>query len=463
MQRLKLVVGIIALAGLAIGLNLVVLNQNPFARVVLLALGVGAAACVVWVALVLYSISRHSLLEGKALYGLNTVVTTVLFLGICIVIYAFAEHGDRSWDLTKEGRRQLASQTIQVLENLDKDVEVVGFFLQIDDELVRIAEAKTKRFLEQCQSHTARLKVEFLDPQLDRLQLEGLGITHASTQGTIVIRCGGAQKVITLSGASPRLEERDFTNAVVNLVRSAHPKVCFLTGHGERSIDDPDDSGGGSALKLLLEGEAYTAERIGIQITRPEIPADCDILVLNGLAVNGPQGDLHPEEIRAIQEYLDRGGRLLVMVDPMGRVSKAKNQVDQLLPWLAMRYGIVVGQDIAVSEETGWTVDLTTDTSAFSGQEQEDPFRACFNQGHRITVDSDQHMLFSVARSVRLSETMPAQVVGSELLRTTPDFYGGERHRDAEDDGQGVPEPERAGGAGAAGGGGDGEDGRTGG
>ncbi|NIA14076.1 MAG: hypothetical protein GWP08_08340 [Nitrospiraceae bacterium] len=424
MQRLKLIAGIIALAGLAIGLNLVVLNQNPFAPVVLLALGVGAGAGVAWVALVFYGMSRHSPLEGKALYGLNTVVTTVLFLGICIVIYAFAEHGGYSWDLTKEGRRQLAPQTVQVLENLDKDVEVIAFFLQIDDELVRIAEKKTKRFLEQCQSHTPRLKVNFLDPQLDRLQLEELGITHASTQGTIVIRCGGSQKVITLSGASPRLEERDFTNAVVNLVRSAHPKVCFLTGHGERSIDDPNESAGGSTLKALLEGEAYRVERIGIRITRPEIPADCDILVINGLAVSGPRGDLHPEEIRAIQEYLDRGGRLLIMLDPLGRVSRAPNQVDQLLPWLAMRYGVVVGQNIAVSPEAGWTLDLTTDTSVFPGQDPNDPFRACYNQTHRITVDSDQHMLFSVARSVGLAETMPARTVGSELLRSTPDFYG---------------------------------------
>ena len=86
MQRMKLIIGIIALAGLAVGINLVVLNQNPFAPVVLLALGAGAAAGAAWIALVLYGMSRHSSLEGKALYGLNTVVTSVLFLGICIVI-----------------------------------------------------------------------------------------------------------------------------------------------------------------------------------------------------------------------------------------------------------------------------------------------------------------------------------------------------------------------------------------
>lgn len=253
--------------------------------------------------------------------------------------------------------------------------------------------------------------------------LEGLGITHASTQGTIIIRCGTRQKVITLIGGSPRLEERDFTNGLINVVRDAEPKVCFLTGHGERSIDDENEKTGGSLLKKLLEGEAYTAERIPIMISRPEIPTDCDILVINGLGLGGPQSDLHPEEIRAIQAYLDRGGRLLILLDPWQKMVTAAKQTEQLLPWLEKRYGILVDNDMALSPTSRWNVELSPDTSLFL-REANSEFRGCFNNAHRITQNTDQKMMLAAARSVRLAEKMPDGVVGMQLLRTTPDFFG---------------------------------------
>ncbi len=423
MNRLTNVTGLAALACVAVGLNIAVLTQNPFSVAAMTLLGLGILAGGVWIALVLWATARHSRHEGRALYGLSTVLGSIVFLGICVVVYAFAAHTDKAWDLTQEGRRQLAPQTIQVLENLSKDVSVIGFFLQIDDELVKIAQEKTVRFLEMCQRHTPHLKVEILDPQIDRPRLEGLGITHASTQGTIVIRCGTRQKVVTLGGASPRLEEREFTNSLINVVRDAQPKVCFLSGHGERSIEDENESTGGSGLKLLLEGEAYTTERVAIRITQPEVPADCDVLVVNGVAVSGPQSDLHPEEIRAIQEYLDRGGRMLVMIDPWARVRQGGLQQDQFLPWLHRNFGIVVGEDMVVSPETGWSVELTPNTSAFPPMGPDDEFRASFSQRHSITTDSDQPMVFAVARSVRLEPKLPDGVVGSELLRTPPSFY----------------------------------------
>lgn len=424
MKRIRVIVGIAALVVLTVGLNFLVLNQNFFSWTVLGITGAGVLLGVAWVVLTLAQVAGSSAREGRSLYGLNTVVTSILALGICVVLYAFAAHRELSWDLTEEGRRQLSEQTVQVLRNLDTDVNVVAFFLQIDDELVQIAREKTERFLDQCKQYTPHLKVEFLDPQIDRVRLEGLKITHASTQGTIVIQCGTRQKVITLIGASPRLEERDFTNGLINVVRDAQPKVCFLTGHGERNTDDTNEKSGGSALKQLLEGESYTVDRTAIMITRPEVPADCDILVINGMGLTGPQADLHPEEIKAIQAFLDRGGRLLVLLDPWRKSVTSATQTEQLLPWLRQKYGVAVGDDIVVSPTSKWAAEFSPDTSLFPVTQGAKDFHGSYNQTHRITQGSDQKMLFSAGRSVGLANPMPAGVVGVPLLRTTPDFYG---------------------------------------
>lgn len=423
MKNLKRICGAASLACLIFGFNAVVLKQNPFSAVVLAPLGLGLVLGLAWIGITLYAMARHSGREGKSLYGLNTVVSSLLFLCICIIIYAFAAHGNRSWDLTEEGRRTLSDQTVQVLQNLSTDVNVIAFFLQTDDEFVRTGKDKTARFLEQCAQHTDYLKVEFLDPQIDRMRLEGLNVIP-SPQGTVVIKCGLRQKTISLSGASPRLEERDFTNALINVIRETQPKVCFLSGHGERNIDDPDEKNGASMLKKVLEMEGYTAERIGIKLSAPEIPSDCDVLVINGLGLQGPQSDLHPSEIRAIEEYMDRGGRLLLLVDPWRKVTTGLNQSEQLLPWLKTKYGVIVEDGILVSptSQSKIVVDLSANTDPFPDNPDSE-FRGCFNAGHRITQNFKEQGLMQIARVVDLADPMPEGVTGTLLLRSTPDFY----------------------------------------
>ncbi len=423
MAKLRMTTGVVSMLCLALALNVLIFTKDVFTVPVLLLFGAAIITGVTWIALTLAGIARYAQHEGTSLYGLNTIASALLFLGVCIAIYAFAAHSQRSWDLTREGRRSLAPQTVQVLESLTKDVGVICFFLQVDDRLVRIAKDKTERFLEQCQRHTQHLNVRFLDPQVAKGQLEALNISHASTQGTVVMKCGARQRVITLGGASPRLEEREFTNALINIVRRSRPKIYFLTGHGERDIMNEDERDGGSMMKVLLETEAYETERLGLSVTNPEMPDDCDILVLNGLGLQGPKADLHPNEIRVIQEYLDRGGRMLILIDPWIRASKAPNQREQLRPWLDRRYGIVVGDNVVLSPDTTFSVELATSARPFEDQGQEEPFQGCFNAKHPITRGFGQKMAMSVARTVEVSADAPSDTTGTVLLRTTPEFW----------------------------------------
>ncbi len=422
MTHLRSVCGILALLLFLAGVNLFVLQATVFSYTVAIPLVLGFAAGIVWLGMALARVSRQAR-TGRFLYSLNSVITSLLFLGVCMLLYAFVNHGGWSWDLTQEGRRTLAPQTVQVLENLDKDVDVICFFLQIDDELVRIAQEKTERFLEFCQRYTPHLKMQLLDPQVERAQLEGLKITHASTQGTVVIRCGNRQKVIMLQGGSPRLEERDFTNALINVVRDTQPKIGFLTGHGERSTEDKDEKDGGTLLKTVIESEVYQTGRVAIAITHAEVPPDCSVLFINGMGTSGPHSDLHPEEIKAIQAYLDRGGRMLLLIDPRRRIDTAENQVEQLVPWLKQRYGIIVGSDMAVSPTEKWNVPFTANQTPFKNDKPDTGFLGAFCVQHPVTQHCDQNALFQAACTVRLDEKLPKGVAGAQLLRTTPDFF----------------------------------------
>lgn len=410
--------GIAAIVFLDIALNFLLLKQNPFVAPVVVPFLLGSGLGIVWLIWTLWVFVRSTELETSAA-GLNTVLSSVFFFGICAVLYAFARHADLGWDLTEEGRRDLSPLTIQVLETLDKKVEVYGLFVSAADSLVAVAEEKTRTFLERCSKYAPAdyFHFEIVDPERDPLILKRLDIPRASPSGTVVVRCtNGKPRVIPLTGVNPRLEERDFTNALIAILRDAAPKVYFLSGHGEKDLSDQDPEQGGHILKGLLLGESYQVEQTQFTSENAHVPSDCDLLV-----VYRQNRDLRPYDIAAIDEYLDRGGRLLIFLDiwAVQRLPDVRT-VEEMRPWLENRFGIVVGEDILLSRTTGAEITLKP---SFSTEDGESPYRGSYSDTHPITRGFTETLRLRGARSVSLREKMPANVLGEELLRSVPDCW----------------------------------------
>lgn len=420
-NSLKKLLGIAALLTLTVTLNLLVWTQDFFSFVVLAPLAATTLLGLGWIVMTLLTLAEHSALEDRTLGGLNAIFSSTVFLGVCVVLYLLAGAWNVSWDLTEEGRRDLSPQTVQVLQAMNTEVDATCFFLQSDEELVAIARDKTMRFLKQCQQYTPLLKVEQLDPTIDRARLEAMNITHASVQGTIVLRSGERQRVIILSGGSPRLEEREFTNALINVLRKTEPKVYFLTGHKERDIMDEDEQNGGSILGNLLRGESYLVERFAIKISDPIPPADADIVV-----INNPTMDLHPVEIEALNTFVQGGGRLVLFINPWRNPGGAVARGEQLRPYIEEKLGISIGNDIVITDQSKniWQAELAVDNTPFEKEEEGFMnYRGAFNLQHPITRAFDQTMVLQAMRSVSVSDKKPDGVSVIELLRTTPDFW----------------------------------------
>ncbi|MFP4500542.1 MAG: GldG family protein [Candidatus Hydrogenedentota bacterium] len=426
MRVLRILLAIVAIAALVTAMNAVVWAATPALFFwLLLAAGVGGLG---WLVLTVSATGGPAVLQGRAVGGLKAVVDSLLFLSICILIYLFVRYPGASWDLSQEGRRELAPQTVQVLENMAEEVEVLCFFVDVDNDLVRIAREKTLRFLDRCQRHTDLLQVEVADPQVDRVSLQEMGVTHLSPKGTVVVKSGGQQSVIWFSGGSPRLEEGDFTNALIKVLRDKEPSVYFLTGHEERRIDDEHETEGASLLNQFLVGESYTVKPLAIQLSDPEIPDDCTVLV-----IQGPKSDLYPEEIAAIDDYIAEGGRVFVLIEPW-MLMRQGNSAARLRGWLEDRFGIVVPKDLVVAmpgeqglldrDQNPVQVQLNADPAPFADiEEPPDAWRGCYSLKHPVTNSFDQSMLLQAAGTVTKTDAAPEGVVVQPVLRTPPDFW----------------------------------------
>lgn len=423
MKVLRILLGVAAVVLLAIALNLLAVRRDLFDSTVLTTGGVAIAAGVLWLVTTIVQMAGSSV-RRRNLAGLSSVLGSVLFLAICVVLYALARQWDQSWDLTQEGRQELAPQTIQVLENLHDDILVLGLFTNTGAREVVVAEEKTRLFLERCQKHTPYLKVEFIDPQKELARLKAMNLTFADPQGTVVIRkdTGDAnppQRTIPFKGPQPRLEEREFTNALINVIQETKPTIGFLIGHGEKDITKPECAN----MKQFLESEGYAVESAVIDVSQGTISGDFAILAVNGLgAKQGAGGTYSPREIEALDNFINDGGRLFVLVDPQYATARRP-----LFDWLEQRFGVVVGEDLLISgiNERLGEVSLVPDSAVSTVFQKSDipdtmEFHGCFSTESPITKNFDKRIDLLAARTVSIAEDKPDTVTAHRILNTLP-------------------------------------------
>ena len=108
------------------------------------------------------------------------------------------------------------------------------------------------------------------------------------------------------------------------------------------------------------------------------MPADADVVVVAGAT----RPLLGPEQA-ALQRYLERGGALLVMIDPRANTD---------LGDLVRTWGVDLGDDIVVDRSLALFGRATS------------PFAQSYDPDHEITKDMRETALFHVARSVRNGE-----------------------------------------------------------
>jgi len=415
MATARALIGLAGLICLVIALNILLVTGDTFSPFVLLCIGLAAASGFVWLVLLAIGVAKKSQGDERSARALNAVIACVVFLGICVVIYAFASRWDASWDLTAEGRAALAPLTVQVLQGLDTDVEALAFFPAVSRADVEIAREKTGRFLERAEDLAgAYLDVEILDIESNILRLQELEIPNipSTAVGIVVVRAGNQKRLIALEGANPRLREADFTNALINVIRAGNTKVYFLSGHGEMSPSEEDEERRIQMFQRQLVNQGYNVDELIFDLDNPVVPEDCGLLV-----IADPTAFFRPAEMVALHEYAKRAGRFFVLVDPpFDRIGETI-QSDLFKDWLERVWGISPGDDMIVSYERRQSVLLTHNLEGFP-DDPNSAFRGSYNYQHPITRGFQGEMLFKVTRSIGLMGDRPEGVSREPLLRT---------------------------------------------
>lgn len=343
--------------------------------------------------------------KEKVFFASTLAVGAVLVLALVAMVNWLSYRHYWRWDLTRAKVYSLSEKTVNVLKAVKEPVRAVVFMTGTTPLFDQV-----KELLNRYQAACPKLSVEFIDPDRDPLRTRQLAQEFGvSMANTVVFAQADRKKYVSSDqiaeydytgmqfGQAPKIKafkgEEQFTAAILQVTNPKVPKAYFTSGHGEHDLDGWDE-GGLSQLKELLKRDNWEAAKL--QPFASGIPEDCDLLV-----VAGPTAPFAPQEREAIESFLDKGGRLLALLDP---VLPGRQQPSGLEELLAKR-GVKLGDDLVVDPERRLPF---FDLSAVFVNE----FRA------HPAVDSLKGMavLLPVARSV---STQPAEGVKTTVLFTT--------------------------------------------
>lgn len=309
------------------------------------------------------------------------IVSILLLLTMGMTLAIVIRHNKR-WDLTREKIYSLSEPTKKLLEALNDGVLEVYAFYPYDDP----AQKDFEIFLKECQLVHRGFKYNFYDP--DRVPTLANQF-HVTDLYTVIIRYKDRQERIV------RPTEESFTNAMLKLANPRSLQLCFVTGHGEASLEREDRSGY-YLFRQALEDTNYTVHEIILE--RDKIPSLCQVI-----AIPGPHRNLESEAIDLLREAFQQGRGIFFLVDPMDPGT------GDVFVDFARYYGVALGRDVIVDK-----------MSRMVGGDFLVPLVSQYVANHPITDGFEIATFFPVARSVNPStegagdlEVLPLAFSGS--------------------------------------------------
>jgi ABC-type uncharacterized transport system involved in gliding motility auxiliary subunit len=315
----------------------------------------------------------------SGIHGANAVVLSAIVLAILVFLNLFVYKHKYRFDVTEGGVYTLAAQTKKVVSTLPREVRVTAFF-QADSP----QEIPFRILADGYAEMSDKIKINYVDPDKNPAITKQYGIT---TYGSVALESGKQETKVQ----NPT--EENLTNAIIKVIRDEQKTFYFLTGHGEKGINDTEVQGY-SAMSEKLKKEGYILKELMLLQTG-QIPEDADLLI-----VAGPVKPILPEEGKLIEAYLNQGGTGFFLLDP---------QVETGLEDFLRSWGVELENDVV----------LDPYSKLYGG----DAAAPVVNQyvPHEITRDFGLATIFPVLRSVI---SVPAEgFLSEEILLTSENSW----------------------------------------
>ena len=287
----------------------------------------------------------------------STTWGSVVLLLICLVVVnIMAYFIPLRFDLTEERLYTISEGSRKILDSLKDPVRINFYYSRSNSELppnFKIYAQRVQELLEEYETlSNSKVVLEVLDPKPDTEEEEWAqkyGIKHITLPSGNTVYFGAVVSMLDQEMLLPYFDQRrekfleyDISQSIQKVSATSIPKVGLLSVlnlQGGRSMIP----GQPPAEKWVFLSELEKSVTVeNLTLTTEEIPDDISLLI-----IIHPRG-FSPRLQYAIDQYVLRGGRLAVMLDPNARIDMASpaNQFGQQpqlasdLPKLLKKWGV---------------------------------------------------------------------------------------------------------------------------
>jgi ABC-type uncharacterized transport system involved in gliding motility auxiliary subunit len=341
----------------------------------------------------------RQLLGGRQTrHGASTALAILFFIAIAIILYIIVfQNPDWRLDLTETNEFTPLPETVELLEQVDEPIRVVGFYTV----QAAFAQEEAAASLDSLKAVSNDFSYQFIDPNADPLLAQQYELT---TDGTLVfIKGEGEDEVFSKSATTT---DRDIHSALLQVINPVSKTAYFLTGHGERALEDSGPAGIRNAASDLA-ALGFTVEELNLALAG-EVPAGADVVVLMDQVA-----PLQAVELEALGDFLGAGGAALIARDVVLDEARARVEEDGLNTYLLDEWGVDLQPDFIVEPEL-----------AIAGQLVPVQFITLDFGASPITSGEIGSLgtVFDIARSV--SSVAGENLLHTDLARTTPSSWG---------------------------------------
>ena len=254
---------------------------------------------------------KEKRLENKKIlrHGSYSIGVMAIVIAIVVVLNLVIQELPSSFreiDLSSEKLYTIGDQTKELLDDLDKDVDLY-YIAQDGTESTDI-----QRLLERYKERSEHIKVEQKDPAVYPTFTQQYTSDSVSNNSIIVV-CGDKSRVVNYSDmyeTSINYQtytqettafdgEGQLTSAINYVISDNMPVLYTLEGHNEASM--------GTAMTETIQKANIEIQSLNL-LTQDRVPEDASCLF-----IFAPSTDLSEEEANKIIEYLENGGKALII------------------------------------------------------------------------------------------------------------------------------------------------------
>ena len=187
----------------------------------------------------------------KLIYGTGTFISVVSTLGIIIVLNYLLFRTDVRFDVTQGRYHTVSAQTVRVLNSVDDEIIIIGFF--------KDKGVDRSRFQDLAKEYSRRngnVEIKLINPDKEPGIAKKYGIKE---YGSVIVEKGDKTVKLRLTdpitGGIQNNSEEEITNAILKLTRESEKTLYSLTGHGQRDMGNSVDAEGLGLLRKTIIDE----------------------------------------------------------------------------------------------------------------------------------------------------------------------------------------------------------------